>query len=53
MCTNSLYSILTAILVLTYWNEMKPWGIAYFAAEIVVLVILVWRERQIGLNPLP
>ena len=47
MVTNSLYSLLTAVLEIAQWNTMKPWGIAYFAAEIVVLLSLVSWQRRI------
>lgn len=52
---NSLYCLLTIVLVYLYFNYLTPLGLTYFSVEIIVILMLVRIEYrvadQLKLNP--
>ena len=47
---NFFYCIVTGILVVCYFDELTTWGVAYFAAELVVILGLVAYQRTFFLR---
>jgi hypothetical protein len=47
MVANALYCLLTASLIVVYFTELTTWGIAYFVAEMPVILGLVLLERKV------
>ena len=43
---NLCYSILTMVIIIVYWVEIKLWGIVYFTGEILILWLLSYSEIQ-------
>jgi len=50
MVANSLYCVLTFVLVMLYFNEMTIWGIVYFFLEAIVIIGIVLFERRVFLE---
>jgi len=50
MAANGLYCVLTAVLLVVHFAELTPWGVAYFVAEMPVILGLVMFERKIWLG---
>ena len=44
---NALYCSLTAALVVLHLSELSGWGIAYFVAEIAVILVLIVAELRV------
>jgi hypothetical protein len=44
---NSAYCALTLLLVILFLEHIKPWGLAYFAGEIILVVGLVILEFSV------
>jgi hypothetical protein len=51
MWGNSLYCVLTLILVVHHFSQMMKWGIIYFIVEALVLLGLVMIEGKIAFKP--
>ena len=46
MWANLIYCTLTALIIFRHRDDIRPFGIAYFAVEILVILILVAFEYQ-------
>ena len=44
---NLAYCVVTAILVVGHFGDLTIWGVAYFLAELVVILSLVVYERRV------
>jgi hypothetical protein len=47
---NLLYILLTWLLIILYFAEITNYGLLYFAAETIVVLVLVKFERQLAVN---
>jgi hypothetical protein len=47
---NLLYILLTWLLIILYFAEISNYGLLYFAAETIVVLVLVKFERQLAVN---
>lgn len=46
---NSMYCLVTLLLMMLYCKKITPWGVFYFATECYVIAILVFLEIKIAL----
>ena len=53
MLANSLYCVLTIVLVALHYEQLTAWGVAYFVSEIPVIGGLVLLERRVLLRGFP
>lgn len=47
MLANTMYCILTAVLVYTFRHNITSWGLLYFTGEILVILVLVFFENKL------
>jgi hypothetical protein len=47
---NLLYILVTWLLIILYFAEITNYGLLYFAAETIVVLVLVKFERQLAVN---
>ena len=45
---NAVYALVTAILIITHWTDIKPLGLMYFSAEITILIFLARLELKVA-----
>jgi hypothetical protein len=47
---NLLYILLTWLLIILYFAEITNYGLLYFAAETIIVLVLLKFERQLTVN---
>jgi zinc transporter ZupT len=47
---NLLYILVTWLLIILYFAEITNYGLLYFAAETIVVLVLLKFERQLAVN---
>ncbi len=47
---NCFYCVVTVILLIQYWGNLKPLGIVYFSLEFVVIFIILFIENSVLTN---